>query len=403
MFKLFLALLFLCVSGSVHAKRIAAKGATLRIGGQISPCFSYHSGKDLGQSMFGTVGSSNSRLFVWHNTRLPNGMSARGTLEMGFNINSTSHESPWNPKENTIDIRKAYVSLLSERLGVFYFGKLKTATDDSAEQDCSYAAASIPALIEGVSMHIANHNGFINFGSVHKNFDGDRANGVRYDTPIYKGMGLRFDLHNAIDPNRNNSSVVVPGIALFGKMKILGHHCQRDGEIRFASGFSKKHSRLKHSTDQYLDTNAMAWTNSFSCVLPCEVGFTVVYSRLFYDHDVQGSVNLKKHVPYYHFSKVTKWFRCGPNPLSLSFEYGASYNTLLAGPDAASTLPDFVGKATSAGIVLGYSIPALGIDAFLAYKRLAYSGSSQLLNDQGLEKVRFEPTNLFMIGMRVIF
>jgi len=363
----------------------APRSAFIRIGGQISPVFAHYSQGRSG-SMFGTLGSSNNRIFFWHATHLPYGIEARGTIELGFNLQSTHQTHPWATSEN-IDLRKCYISFLSEGGGSIIFGKIKTATEDSAEQDCSFAPLSIPALIAGVPIRNINIKGDApKFSQVYNNFDGSgRAIGIRYDSPLIiknetGGVGIRADLHNAVDLN-DEQSKVVPGFAVFGRFKMQDQN-GRSSQIRFASGTTKIFSRVGS-----VNTSGIAWSNSASTVLPCGTGFTAVFSRLFY------SQSAFPQAPFFALGKISQWFYRTTNPIVVSVEYGTGRNIHPFGG-----LPKYFGRANVFGISAGQSFPKYGIDAFIAWKHLSYT-----LDESLKSNLKFESTNLIIAGVRIVF
>ena len=370
------ALPLICATPVVSGKTPAS--SFLRIGGQMSPIFAHYSnGKTA--NMFGTLGSSNNRIHFLHQTGLSSGYAVRGVLELGFDLNSTVNADPWNVPKDRVDFRKAYLSLFSEKYGEIYIGKIKTATDDTAETDCCFGMLSIAPLLYG--LRIKQPDGVTNgpFVSFYHNFDGAaRAVGLRYDTPSFNGIGLRFDLHNDADPNEN-ATRVVPGAAIVGNW-ILNN----DGQLRFASGLTKYLSRLNT-----IDTSAYAWSNSASAMLPCGTGVTLSYSMLSYTRD---NVFADKTHPRYWLVKLFQKFNL-PNPVAVAVEYSTC-----RGLHPFVNLTHVYGKADVVGFFVAQSYPKTGIEAFFAVKRVSYSLDPSFKSD-----LKFEKTNIVILGMRVVF
>lgn len=331
--------------------------------------------------MFGTLGSSNNRLHFLHETALSNGYAVRGALEFGFDLNSTVNSDPWHVPPARMDFRKVYISLFSRDYGELYVGKIKTATDDTAEQDCCFGMLTIAPLLYGFRVKQTNGPFAGPFHQVYHNFDGAaRAVGLRYDTPSCHGIGLRFDFHNDGDPNESPAvSKVVPGAAIVGNWLL-----NNKGQIRFASGLTKQFGRLAS-----FDTSAYAWSNSASAMLPCGTGVTLSYSMLSY---VKDNVFADKQRPQYWLTKVFQKFNL-PNPVAIAVEYSAC-----KGLHPFANNPQTYGKAEVMGFFIAQAYPKAGIEAFLAFKRISYS-----LDPSFKSTMKFDKANVVILGMRVIF
>lgn len=134
---------------------------------------------------------SNTRVRFVGTGDLGDGTTLGSVLEIAFSPNnsydvSQDEESP----DDFIDARKADIFVRNDSYGQVSFGKGSAAADDTAEYDLSLVAG--PIMYSGV----ADVVGGIQFtrdgeltgtavGDVFFNFDGDRQNRVRYDSPVF--------------------------------------------------------------------------------------------------------------------------------------------------------------------------------------------------------------------------
>ena len=388
----FFLLFIVCVQSLLAHSVMTSKGKApsvgsfLRISGQFSPVFGHYSRGGKSANMFGTLGSSNSRIRFISLTRLANGVEAEGTLELGFNFESTLKSDPWHSSKTGIDFRKCFVALHSNAWGSIFLGQIKTATDDTAEQDCTFGMLSIPALLYGLHIHqkdAPDTSKDVAFSKMFYNYDGgSRAVGIRYDSPSFYGFTIRLGAHNAKDPNENNTNKVMPCAALIGRWKFGPKQTARSGDARFATGITKQLGKLGK-----FNTSGYAWSNSMSFILPCGTGMSAAYSLLTYERKPF------KKKPYFWNLKLSQWLLRSTNPIAVSIEYGMCHNMHPFEDNA-----EWYGAADVFGLSLGQTYPSLGLDAFVAFKKVSYA-----LNKEFDNAAKFDTTNVVLLGMRVVF
>jgi predicted porin len=116
------------------------------------------------------------------------------TLEVGFSPNNSFEVSQDNELAGDfISVRRAELWARDDRFGRVMFGRGSAAADNTAEFDLSLVGG--PIMMSGVSF-IAGGLQFtdgdtlsgVTIGQAFFNFDGNRQNRIRYDTPMWHGL-----------------------------------------------------------------------------------------------------------------------------------------------------------------------------------------------------------------------
>lgn len=125
-------------------------------------------------------------------------------LELGISPNNSASVSQTNESAgDSIGIRFADIFFRNESLGRLSIGRGQAAADDTAEYDLSLVAgttvySSVSDLVGGVQF---TNNGVLTgttIGSAFFNFDGNRQDRVRYDTPTF-GPGIQASVSAGSD------------------------------------------------------------------------------------------------------------------------------------------------------------------------------------------------------------
>jgi predicted porin len=135
--------------------------------------------------------NSNSRVRVAGVASFADGPQLGSTLEMAFSGNNSFDVSQDNERsDDFISVRRAEVWLLDERFGRIMFGRGSSAADNTAEFDLSLVSA--PVMLSGVAFPMGGLQFTdgddltgVTIGDAFFNFDGDRMNRFRYDTPMF--------------------------------------------------------------------------------------------------------------------------------------------------------------------------------------------------------------------------
>lgn len=121
------------------------------------------------------------------------------TLEIAFSPNNSFDVSQDNETaDDFTDIRKAEVSARNDSLGQISLGKGQAAADDTAEYDLSLVAgpimySGISDIVGGLQFTDGEALSGIAVADAFFNFDGNRQDRVRYDSPVF-GPGAQLSL-----------------------------------------------------------------------------------------------------------------------------------------------------------------------------------------------------------------
>lgn len=127
-----------------------------------------------------------------------------GLLEVAFSPNNSSDVSQTNETpDDFIDVRRAETGVDSKRFGRLWLGKGSSATDNVAEYDLSgldvIMYAGVADIVGGLFFRDKNGDlTDVTVADAFFDFDGDRQNRARYDTPVF-GPGMQFSVSAGSD------------------------------------------------------------------------------------------------------------------------------------------------------------------------------------------------------------
>ncbi len=163
----------------------------LDVSGQINQAVNFVDDGESGDVFFVDNDTSGSRLRFAGVATYPEGPELGTVLEIAFSGNnsfdvSQDSESPGD----FLQVRRADVWVMDERYGRLMFGRGNQAADNTAEYDLSLVGA--PIMMSGIAFPFGgmqftdgeNLSG-TTVGGAFFNFDGFRANRIRYDTPMF--------------------------------------------------------------------------------------------------------------------------------------------------------------------------------------------------------------------------
>jgi len=168
----------------------------LDVAGQINQAVNFlGDGKDA-RALCVDNDASNSRVRLSGVGTFAEGPEVGTTLEIAFSGNNSFDVSQENETAGDfLQVRRAELFVLDERLGRLMFGRGSAAADNTAEFNLSRVSG--PIMTSGVSFPIGGvqfTNGEMFSGvtvdDAFFNFDGDRQNRVRYDTPMFGPVQL---------------------------------------------------------------------------------------------------------------------------------------------------------------------------------------------------------------------
>ena len=169
----------------------------LAVSGHVNRAVNVANDGDKTKAYFVDNDTSNSRLRFVGTGKVTKDTTLGTTVEIAFSPNNSFDVSQDNEISNDfIDVRKVEAFVRNDSYGQLSFGKGQAAADDSAEYDLSLVAG--PIMYSGVGdivggLQFVRNDALtgITVGGAFFNFDGDRQNRVRYDTPVF-GPGLQF-------------------------------------------------------------------------------------------------------------------------------------------------------------------------------------------------------------------
>jgi hypothetical protein len=169
----------------------------LSVSGQINRAVNVADDGDRTKAYFVDSDVSNSRLRLLGVGEVNEDVRFGAQLETAFSSNNSFDVSQEDETtDDFIDVRRAEAAVDSRRLGRLWLGKGSAATDDTAEYDLSgvdvIMYSGVADIIGG--LFFRDEDGELTdltVGDAFFNFDGDRQDRVRYDTPMF-GPGMQL-------------------------------------------------------------------------------------------------------------------------------------------------------------------------------------------------------------------
>lgn len=187
----------------------------LAISGHINRAVNVADDGDKTKAYFVDNDVSNSRLRFVGTGQVTENTTLGSTLEIAFSPNnsfdvSQDDESP----DDFTDVRKAEAFARNDNFGQLLFGKGQAAADDTAEYDLSLVAgpimySGVADIVGGLQFTDGDDLTGITVGDAFFNFDGDRQDRVRYDSPVV-GPGLQLSV-SAGDDQRHDAALTWGG------------------------------------------------------------------------------------------------------------------------------------------------------------------------------------------------
>jgi hypothetical protein len=173
------------------------------VSGQVNRAINVANDGDSTKAYFVDNDVSNSRFRVLGLANYNEDVRFGGLLEVAFSPNNSSDVSQDNEdSDDLIDVRRADTAVDSRRLGRIWLGKGSAATDNVAEYDLSgldvIMYAGVADIVGGLQFTEDGTLTGLTVADAFFDFDGDRQDRVRYDTPVF-GPGLQFSVSAGAD------------------------------------------------------------------------------------------------------------------------------------------------------------------------------------------------------------
>jgi hypothetical protein len=173
------------------------------VSGQVNRAVNVANDGDSTKAYFVDNDVSNSRFRVLGLANYNEDIRFGGLLEVAFSPNNSFDVSQNNEdSDDLIDVRRAETGVDSRRLGRIWLGKGSAATDNVAEYDLSgvdvIMYAGVADIVGGLQFTADGDLTGLSVADAFFDFDGERQDRVRYDTPMF-GPGLQFSASAGAD------------------------------------------------------------------------------------------------------------------------------------------------------------------------------------------------------------
>lgn len=217
----------------------------LDISGQVNQAFNFAAdGKDP-KGYFVDNDATGSRLRFAGVSTFEQGPDVGTTLELAFSPNNSFDVSQDNEVAGDfIQVRRAELFVMDERFGRVMFGRGSAAADNTAEFDLSMVGG--PIMLSGISFFAGglqftddDELSGVTIGDAFFNFDGNRENRIRYDTPmlgplqlsVSAGADQRYDAALTLGGDFDHwTGVELGGLTAIGAVSI---HDPNQGEVDY--------------------------------------------------------------------------------------------------------------------------------------------------------------------------
>jgi hypothetical protein len=279
----------------------------LAISGQVNRAVNLADDGDKTKAYFVDNDVSNTRVRFDGTAAVAENTTVGSTVEVAFSPNNSFDVSQDNESaDDFTDVRRADIWARNDAYGQLLFGKGQAAADDTAEYDLSLVAG--PIMYSGVADPVGGLQFFdgdvltgLTVGDAFFNFDGERQNRVRYDTPLF-GPGLQFSV-SAGEDQQYDAAITWGGDygdwtgVEIGPFTTLGALSLRDPneeniDFRLAGSFSTLHNdtglslTLSGGMDEasggdnpYNLYGKLGWDTSFFEIGPTGFGIDATYSE----------------------------------------------------------------------------------------------------------------------------
>jgi hypothetical protein len=166
------------------------------LSGQVNRAINFANDGDSTKAYFVDNDVSDSRFRVLGLANYNEDVRFGGPLEVAFSPNNSSDVSQDNEDAgDLIDVRRTETGVDSKRWGCVWLGEGSAGTDNVAEYDLSgldvIMYAGVADIVGGLQFTADGDLTGLTVADAFFDFDGDRQNRVRYDTPVF-GPGLQF-------------------------------------------------------------------------------------------------------------------------------------------------------------------------------------------------------------------
>jgi hypothetical protein len=227
----------------------------LDIAGQVNPAFTVGADGDDTKGYFVDNDTTASRLRFAGVSTWDQGPQVGTTLEVGLSPNNSFDVSQDNEVAGDfLSVRRAELWARDDRYGRVMFGRGSAAADNTAEFDLSLVSG--PIMTSGLSF-VAGGLQFtdgeeltgVTLADSFFNFDGDRQNRIRYDSPMLgpvqlslsAGADQRYDAALTFGGDYDHwSGMSFAGFTALGAVSI-SDPSEDDADVRFATSWSLLH------------------------------------------------------------------------------------------------------------------------------------------------------------------
>lgn len=287
-----------------------SKKVSLAISGHINRAINVADDGNETQAYFVDNDVSNSRIRFVGTGQVTENTSVGPRMEIAFSPNNSFDVSQDNEvADDFIDVRKVEAFVRNDRFGQLLFGKGSAAADDTAEYDLSLVAG--PIMYSGIAdivggLQFTDDDGELSglsVGDAFFNFDGNRQDRVRYDSPVY-GPGVQLSV--SVGANQTTdaaltwggdygdwSGVDIGDITTLGAVSIRDPN-EDDVDMRLAGSFSALHNptglsltvsagtdKKDNAADPYNLYGKVGWDTSFFPIGPTGFGADLTYTKNF--------------------------------------------------------------------------------------------------------------------------
>ncbi|MGI9508956.1 MAG: hypothetical protein ACR2QJ_06370 [Geminicoccaceae bacterium] len=279
----------------------------LAISGQINRAINLAGDGDDTKAYFVDNDTSNSRVRFEGTAAFDDDTTFGPTLEIALSPNNSFDVSQDNEtSDDFTDVRKAEAFLRNDNYGRLLFGKGSAAADDTSEYDLSLVAgpimySGIADIVGGLQFTDGDDLSGVTVGDAFFNFDGNRQDRIRYDTPLF-GPGAQVSLSAGSD-QRYDAALTWGGdygdwsgvdIADFTTLGALSIRDPDDDNVdwRLAGSFSTLHNptgvsvtlsagtdSLDGGDDPYNLYGKLGWDTKFFDVGPTGFGVDLTYTE----------------------------------------------------------------------------------------------------------------------------
>jgi len=279
----------------------------LAISGQVNRAVNLADDGDKTKAYFVDNDVSNTRVRFEGTAGITDATTLGSTVEVAFSPNnsydvSQDNESP----DDFTDVRKAEIWARNDNYGRLLFGKGQAAADDTAEYDLSLVAG--PIMYSGVADPVGGLQFFdgdaltgLTVGDAFFNFDGERQDRVRYDSPVM-GPGVQLSVSAGEDQQYDAaitwggdygdwSGVEIGPFLTLGALSIRDPN-KENVDFRLAGSFSTLHNdtglslTLSGGMDESSDGDnpynlygKIGWDTAFFPIGPTGFGIDATYSE----------------------------------------------------------------------------------------------------------------------------